>query len=203
MEENQIDNPNAEGQENVPAAEQSAPEASAATTNAPAADTDTDTAPVSNVKVQAPVEERIVTAHDDFDWSVDKRNVATYTSEEKVKYDKVYENTFVQLNDGEMIRGLVVGITKTDVVLNIGFKSDGLVSLNEFRDLQNLKVGDEVEVMVVEKEDRDGNLNLSRKQARITRAWERIVEVHKTGEVVTGTVTSKTKAGLIVDVFGM
>ena len=215
MVENQIDNPNAEGQENVPAAEQSAPEVSAATSNAPAAETtneqpaQTETAtveaaqPVSNVKIQQPVEERIVTAHDDFDWSVDKRNVASYTAEEKVKYDKVYENTFVQLNDGEMIKGLVVGITKTDVVLNIGFKSDGLVSLNEFRDLQNLKVGDEVEVMVVEKEDRDGNLNLSRKQARITRAWERIVEVHKTGEVVTGTVTSKTKGGLIVDVFGM
>ena len=68
---------------------------------------------------------------------------------------------------------------------------------------QILKVGDEVEVMVVEKEDREGHLNLSRKQARITRAWERIVEVHKTGEVITGTVTSKTKGGLIVDVFGM
>ena len=78
-----------------------------------------------------------------------------------------------------------------------------MVSLNEFRDLQNLKIGDEVEVMVVEKEDREGNLHLSRKQARITRAWERIVEVHKTGEVITGTVTSKTKGGLIVDVFGM
>jgi len=102
-----------------------------------------------------------------------------------------------------MIRGIVVGITKTDVVLNIGFKSDGLVSLNEFRDMPGLKVGDEVEVMIVEKEDRDGNLNLSRKQARITRAWERIVEVHKTGEIVTGTVTSKTKGGLIVDVFSM
>ncbi|MGZ4019529.1 MAG: 30S ribosomal protein S1, partial [Flavisolibacter sp.] len=123
--------------------------------------------------------------------------------EEKEKYDKVYERTFVQLNDGELIKGTVVGITKTDVVLNIGFKSDGLVSLNEFRDMPNLKVGDEVEVMVVEKEDRDGNLNLSRKQARITRAWERIVEIHKTGEIVTGTVTSKTKGGLIVDVFGM
>jgi len=85
----------------------------------------------------------------------------------------------------------------------VGFKSDGLISLNEFRDLPNLKVGDEVEVMIVEKEDRDGHLNLSRKQARITRAWERIVEVHKTGEVITGTVTSKTKGGLIVDVFGM
>src|SRR6218665_996222 len=145
----------------------------------------------------------VATAHDDFDWSVDKRNVSSYTKEEKEKYDTVYDNTFVQLNDGELIQGIVVGLTKTDVVLNIGFKSDGLISLNEFRDLQNLKVGDEVEVMIVEKEDRNGHLNLSRKQARITRAWERIVEVHKTGEVITGTVTSKTKGGLIVDVFGM
>ena len=93
----------------------------------------------------------------------------------------------------KLIKGTVVGITKTDVVLNIGFKSDGLVSLNEFRDTPDLKIGDEVEVMVVEKEDRDGHLNLSRKQARITRAWESIVEVHKTGEVVTGTVTRKPK----------
>jgi len=146
---------------------------------------------------------RIETAHDDFDWSIDKRNVASYTDEEKKKYDNVYEGTFKAVTDGELVRGIVVGITKTDVVINIGFKSDGLVSFNEFRDIPNLKVGDEVEVMVVEKEDREGNLNLSRKQARITRAWERIVEVHKTGEVITGTVTSKTKGGLIVDVFGM
>jgi small subunit ribosomal protein S1 len=184
MSDNNIVNPNAEGQEQTAASA----EAATATTNVP---------------VQQPVEERVVTAHDDFDWSVDKRNVASYSRDEKEKYDKVYENTFVQLNDGELIKGTVVGITKTDVVLNIGFKSDGLVSLNEFRDIQGLKVGDEVEVMVVEKEDRDGNLNLSRKQARITRAWERIVEIHKTGEIVTGTVTSKTKGGLIVDVFGM
>lgn len=143
------------------------------------------------------------TAHDDFDWTVDKRNVAAYSEAEKEKYHKVYESTFVQLNDGELIKGTVVGLTKTDVVLNIGFKSDGLISFNEFRDIPGLKVGDEVEVMIVEKEDRDGHLNLSRRQARITRAWERIVEVHKTGEVITGTVTSKTKGGLIVDVFGM
>ncbi len=222
---------NAEGQEQAPVA-QEATENAAATTNQPVPDTKEDLvlqeqeeslkiAPVSDghdeengegshsqggvhnkVKIDEPVAETIA-AHDDFDWSIDKRNVASYTNEEKEKYDKVYENTFVQLNDGELIKGLVVGITKTDVVLNIGFKSDGLVSLNEFRDIQGLKVGDEVEVMVVEKEDRDGNLNLSRKQARITRAWERIVEIHKTGEIVTGTVTSKTKGGLIVDVFGM
>ncbi|OQP65277.1 30S ribosomal protein S1 [Niastella vici] len=142
-------------------------------------------------------------AHDDFDWSIDKRNVASYTKEQKEKYDAVYEGTFKAVTDGELVKGLVVALTKTDVVINIGFKSDGLVSLNEFRDLPNLKTGDEVEVMVVEKEDREGHLNLSRKQARITRAWEKIVEVHKTGEVITGTVTSKTKGGLIVDVFGM
>ena len=154
--------------------------------------------------LNAPVAEPVVaTAHDDFDWSIDKRNVSAYTKEEKEKYNKVYDSTFVQITDGELIKGSVVGLTKTDVVLNIGFKSDGLISFNEFRDLQNLKVGDEVEVMVVEKEDREGHLHLSRKQARITRAWERIVEVHKTGEVITGTVTSKTKGGLIVDVFGM
>ncbi|QHS60401.1 30S ribosomal protein S1 [Chitinophaga agri] len=165
-------------------AEQQAPVASAqetATTNAPVA----------------------VTAHDDFDWSVDKRNVSSYSKEEKAKYDATYDNTFKVIEENGLLTGTVVGLTKTDVVINIGFKSDGLISLNEFRDLQGLKVGDEVEVLVVEKEDRDGNLHLSRKQARQQRAWEKIVEVYKTGEVVTGTVTSKTKGGLIVDVYGM
>jgi small subunit ribosomal protein S1 len=180
MSDNNIVNQNAESQE-APVLE------ATATTNAP-------------VKEQAP---KVETAHDDFDWSIDKRNVASYSAEEKKKYDSVYEGTFKAVTDGEMVKGIVVGLTKTDVVINIGFKSDGLVSLNEFRDIPTLKTGDEVEVMVVEKEDREGNLNLSRKQARITRAWERIVEVHKTGEVITGTVTSKTKGGLIVDVFGM
>ncbi|HTQ65952.1 MAG TPA: 30S ribosomal protein S1 [Puia sp.] len=162
----------------------------------------TEATATKNLPVQTQAEEAAV-AHDDFDWTIDKRNVATYSEEEKEKYDKVYDNTFVTITDGELIKGTVVGMTKTDVVVNIGFKSDGLVSLNEFRDIPNLKTGDEVEVMVVEKEDREGHLHLSRKQARITRAWEKIVEVHKTGEVVTGTVTSKTKGGLIVDVFGM
>ncbi|HLX93303.1 MAG TPA: 30S ribosomal protein S1, partial [Puia sp.] len=181
MDENNIVNENADVQEQAAVADATA---------------------ISNEPVQ-PAVEQPESAHDDFDWTIDKRNVAAYNQEEKVKYDKVYENTFVTITDGELIKGSVVGLTKTDVVLNIGFKSDGLVSLNEFRDTPNLKIGDEVEVMVVEKEDREGHLHLSRKQARITRAWERIVEVHKTGEVVTGVVTSKTKGGLIVDVFGM
>ncbi len=193
---------NADAQENTAASE--AVEVTTATTNAPVAEA----APEAETVVEAaPVAVAIApvieTAHDDFDWSIDKRNVSHYAETERMKYDKVYDDTFVQIEDGEIVRGSVVALTKTDVVVNIGFKSDGLVSLNEFRDIQGLKIGDEVEVMVVEKEDRQGNLNLSRKSARIYRAWERIVEVHKTGEVITGTVTSKTKGGLIVDVFGM
>ncbi len=160
-------------------------------------------AAVEPVKVAEPVVEAIVTAHDDFDWSVDKRNVSLYAKDVKEKYDRVYENTFIQIEDGEIINGTVVGVTNTDVVVNIGFKSDGLISLNEFRDLHGIKVSDIVEVMVVEKEDKHGNLTLSRKSAKSYRAWQRIVEVNKTGEVVTGYVTSKTKGGLIVDVFGM
>ncbi|QGW27437.1 30S ribosomal protein S1 [Phnomibacter ginsenosidimutans] len=177
---------NADAQENAGAAEEAAAEPTATT----------------NVPVEAPVAETVATAHDDFDWSIDKRNVATYNASEREKYDKVYDATFRTFNDGELVTGIVVGMTKTDAVINIGFKSDGLISLNEFRDAP-IQIGDEVEIMVVEKEDRNGHLNLSRRQARISRAWEKIVESHKTGEVVTGTVTSKTKGGLIVDVFGM
>ena len=173
------------------------------TLNADAQEFDGATASEATATTKAPEVVVVETAHDDFDWSVDKRNVSHYAEAERVKYDKVYDDTFVQINDGEIMNGLVVALTKTDVVVNIGFKSDGLVSLNEFRDTNGVKTGDTVEVMVVEKEDRDGNLHLSRKSARIYRAWERIMEVHKTGEVVTGLVTSKTKGGLIVDVFGM
>ncbi|MDQ2752376.1 MAG: S1 RNA-binding domain-containing protein, partial [Bacteroidota bacterium] len=198
---------NAEQQEPATVAEQPQTEATA-TTNEPAqpeqpaqpvAENKPDT---SSVKIEEPVKETVA-AHDDFDWSIDKRNVAQYSKEDQNKYDKVYEDTFVQIEDGEIVNGTVVALTKTDAVVNIGFKSDGLISLNEFRDTQGVNIGDVVEVMVVEKEDRQGHLHLSRKSARIFRAWERIVEVHKTGEVVTGTVTSKTKGGLIVDIFGM
>ncbi|HRN73623.1 MAG TPA: 30S ribosomal protein S1 [Ginsengibacter sp.] len=148
-------------------------------------------------------QEALATAHDDFDWDIDKRNITVYSKEERAKYDDVYDKTFKQINDQELVNGTIVGMTKTDVVINIGFKSDGLVALNEFRDTPGLKIGDEIEVMVVEKEDKDGNLHLSRKQARTVRAWEQIVEKHKSGEIVTGYVTSKTKGGLIVDVYGM
>lgn len=142
-------------------------------------------------------------AHDDFDWSVDKRNVSAYSQAEQDEMEKLYDSTFKDITESELLVGQIVGKTKTDVIINIGFKSDGLVSLNEFRDLDEVKIGDEVEVMVVEKEDRNGHLHLSRRQARQSRAWLKIVDFYKTGEVVTGTITSKTKGGLIVDVYGL
>ncbi|MFT3705029.1 MAG: hypothetical protein QM802_21865 [Agriterribacter sp.] len=121
--------------------------------NADVQEAATATTATTNELVQAVAEP--VTAHDDFDWSIDKRNVSSYSKDEKDKYDAVYEGTFKSISDNEMVEGTVVALTKTDVVINIGFKSDGLVSQNEFRDLQALKVGDIVEVMVVEKEDRE------------------------------------------------
>ena len=188
---------NAEEQEPMSSSEAEA----TASTNEPVQETATTPAAAKPAHVEVVTDN---TPHDDFDWSRDKRNVVAYSKDEYAKYDVVYDKTFKQINDGEMIQATVESLTKTDVVVNIGFKSDGLISLNEFRDIPGgPKVGDLIEVMVVEKEDRDGNLHLSRKSARITRAWERIVEVNKTGEIVTGLVTSKTKGGLIVDVFGM
>jgi small subunit ribosomal protein S1 len=143
------------------------------------------------------------TPHDDFDWSVDKRNVASYAKEKREQLEHIYDSTFKSIEESQLLSGMIVGVTKTDVIINIGFKSDGLVSLNEFRDMSEVRIGDGVEVMVVEKEDRNGHLHLSRKLARQARAWQKIVDFYKTGEVVTGTITSKTKGGLIVDVYGL
>jgi small subunit ribosomal protein S1 len=115
----------------------------------------------------------------------------------------MYDGTFKAINNNEIVTGTIVGISKTDVVVNIGFKSDGLVPLNEFRDMPSIKIGDEIEVYVLSKEDKSGQLILSRKNAKLAKAWEQIVSAHSTGIIVTGLITSKTKGGLIVDIFGL
>jgi len=142
-------------------------------------------------------------AHDDFDWSIDKRNVVSYSDAERAKYDSVYEGTLKTIENNEIVKGTVVAITPTDVVLNIGFKSDGLVPLSEFRDLDGVNVCEVFDVYVVNKEDRKGVLVLSRKNARMVKAWDEIVAAHASGIVVNGKITSKTKGGLIANVFGM
>ena len=141
--------------------------------------------------------------HDEFDWDLGKKSVSVYADNQKEELEQLYENTLRTINENEIIKGTVVGITSSDVVLNVGFKSDGLVPLSEFRDLESLKIGDEVEVYVVDKEDQRGQLVLSRKNAKLMRAWENIVNAYSSGEIVTGHITNKTKGGLIVNVFGL
>ncbi|MEY2828415.1 MAG: hypothetical protein RIQ33_273 [Bacteroidota bacterium] len=143
------------------------------------------------------------TAHDDFNWNVDKRSANTYSKQEVESMATMYDGTFKAINNNEIVTGTIVGISKTDVVVNIGFKSDGLVPLNEFRDMPSIKIGDEIEVYVLSKEDKSGQLILSRKNAKLAKAWEQIVSAHSTGIIVTGLITSKTKGGLIVDIFGL
>ena len=138
----------------------------------------------------------------EFNWNVNKYGIPNVTNSEKEDLEKLYDGTFKSFQDGEIVMGTITAITDSDVVLNVGFKSDGLVSRSEFRGL-DIKVGDEVEVYVESKEDRKGQLILSRKKAKLTKAWNQIVEAHENDIIVNGRVISKTKGGLIVDVFGM
>lgn len=126
-----------------------------------------------------------------------------YTDTERAEMEKMYEGTINQVEEKQLITGLVVGITAKDVILNIGYKSDGLVSRSEFKDLPNLKVGDEVEVYLETQEDKSGQVIISRRKANIVKAWEKIQSSHEDDEVIEGFVKRRTKGGLIVDVFGI
>lgn len=126
-----------------------------------------------------------------------------YSEDEKARMAEMYGDTLTQINEKEVVSGTVVGINDRDVILNIGFKSDGLVSISEFRDLEELKVGDEVEVYIEEQEDKRGQLILSRKKAKIVRAWEKIQHALDFDEVIEGTVKRRTKGGLICDIYGV
>ncbi len=167
----------------------------------PTVDSGENTSPEETSSVA--VAEKVKPNHDDFDWTLGKRNVAVYSDEQKDSLEKEYEATLQTVTENEIINGTVVGITTNDVVLNVGFKSDGLIPRSEFRDLEDLKVGDEVEVYVVETEDSRGSLILSRKNAKLMRAWENIVNAYNNAVIVTGHIVSKTKGGLIVNVFGL
>ncbi len=140
---------------------------------------------------------------EDFDWSMDKAGFGGYSQEEHQTLATLYENTLNAFNEREIVKGTVVGFTEKEVVLNIGFKSDGLIARTEFRDLPDLKVGDSVEVLLETKEDPNGQLILSRKKAVSERAWENILQAQETDLVVNGYVKTRTKGGLVVEVFGI
>ncbi len=139
----------------------------------------------------------------DFDWEGTGKKFGGYSKDERKRMEEMYEGTLNQIVANEIVKATVAGMTDRDVVLNIGFKSDGLVPLSEFRDLPGLKVGDEVEVLIVNQEDKNGQLVLSRKAARIMNAWEMIVKSNEEDLVIEGRVKARTKGGLVVDVQGI
>ncbi|MEJ6979354.1 30S ribosomal protein S1 [Pedobacter sp. P351] len=145
----------------------------------------------------------LVTPTGDFDWDADDKGFGNYSQDERAKLEQMYAGTFNQINKGEIISGTVVNINSKDVILNVGFKSDGMVSLSEFRDTPDLKIGDKVDVFVESQEDLNGQLVLSRKRAKTQRSWELINEALENDVIINGYVKSRTKGGLIVDIMGV
>ncbi|GGH31637.1 30S ribosomal protein S1 [Sphingobacterium alkalisoli] len=143
------------------------------------------------------------TPEGDFDWEIDEKAFGNYSEAERTQLEEQYAGTFNQINQGEIIEGIVVSVNNKDVVLNVGFKSDGLVALSEFRDLPDLKVGDTVDVFVESQEDANGQLVLSRKRAKTQKSWEAINDALENDTIIDGFVKSRTKGGLIVDIKGV
>jgi small subunit ribosomal protein S1 len=152
---------------------------------------------------QEATEAFLSSAHDDFNWTRGKRGQLPYTDSERASMLADFEANMTGLKAGEIVKGRVSTIIGNDVVLDINYKSDGLLSVGDFRDIPDLKVGDYVEVYVESQEDAKGQLQLSRRKAKILRAWEAIVDSFQNGTVIRGQVISKTKGGLIVDAGGL
>jgi small subunit ribosomal protein S1 len=139
----------------------------------------------------------------DFDWNSIGKKQDNYTTEEKSKLDELYGKSLNTVTDLQIIEGKVVSKNNREVIVNIGYKSDGVVALSEFRYNPDLKIGDTIEVFVESAENAQGQLMLSHKKARANKSWDRVNEALNTEEVVKGHVKCRTKGGLIVDVFGI
>ncbi len=138
-----------------------------------------------------------------FDWTKYQEGIEGVQEDKLKNFEELVKNNFVDTQDNEVVEGTVVGITDRDAIIDINAKSEGVISLNEFRYNPNLKVGDKVEVLIDIREDRTGQLVLSHRKARTIKAWDRVNLAHESGEIVNGFVKSRTKGGMIVDVFGI
>ncbi|MGM9805859.1 MAG: 30S ribosomal protein S1 [Candidatus Aphodosoma sp.] len=138
----------------------------------------------------------------DFDWDAYAKG-DVLSKEEKERQTALYENTLNQVKDKEVVMGTIISMNKREVVVNIGFKSDGIIPMSEFRYNPDLKIGDQVEVFIENQEDKKGQLILSHKAARATRSWARVNEALEKDEIIQGYVKCRTKGGMIVDVFGI
>ena len=142
-------------------------------------------------------------APENFDWDAFEGSTSVYGGEEKEKIREAYDQTLSKVVENEVVEGEVTAINKREVIVTIGGKSEGVISAPEFRYNPDLKVGDKVEVYVESAEDRKGQLILSHKKARALKSWDRVNEAYNNNEIVKGFVKTRTKGGMIVDVFGI
>ena len=156
-------------------------------------------------KEKKPKKERISFVHnpDDFNWDAEGKGKEIYSKDERTHLEDAYDKTLKSINDHEVLDGKVVSISSREVIINIGFKSDGMIPRSEVRYNKELKIGDALEVYVESQEDATGQLILSHKKARTLRSWERVNQAHDNDEVITGLVKWRTKGGLVIDVFGV
>ena len=166
-------------------------------------------APVVETKEEALVaeakparEKKAAPTTEEFDWETYEKG-ETYGNVSREKLIETYDQSLNKINDREVVNGKVTSLNKREVVVNIGYKSDGVISMTEFRYNPDLKVGDEVEVYIESQEDKKGQLILSHKKARATRSWDRVNAALENDEIIKGYVKCRTKGGMIVDVFGI
>ena len=147
-------------------------------------------------------ETKNVVTNENFDWNAFEHDLGVY-DQPKEEIAAAYDKTLSNVNVGEVVEGTVTAITKREVLVNIGYKSEGVIPVSEFRYNPDLKVGDKVEVYVESAEDKNGQLALSHKKARQLKSWDRVNEALEKDEVIKGYIKCRTKGGMIVDVFGI
>ncbi|MDR0365055.1 MAG: 30S ribosomal protein S1 [Bacteroidales bacterium] len=152
-----------------------------------------------------PKKEKKVLVHnpDDFDWDTVGKDKDIYSKNERDHLEDVYDKTLKSINNHEVLEGKVVSVSPREVIVNIGFKSDGMIPYSEVRYNKSLKIGDIIEVYIESQEDSTGQLMLSHKKARTLRSWERVNQAYNNDEIIEGLVKWRTKGGLVVDVFGI
>jgi len=138
-----------------------------------------------------------------FNWDNYQEGIDAVDETNLKEFEELVSKTFIATDQEEVVDGTVVRMTDRDVIVDINAKSEGVISLNEFRYNPNLKVGDKVEVLIDVREDKTGQLVLSHRKARTIKSWDRVINAHETGEIVNGFVKCRTKGGMIVDVFGI
>jgi small subunit ribosomal protein S1 len=163
---------------------------------------ETPEAPVETPAAPVRATSKKIVPNENFDWEAYEKG-DVYTAESKEALTSTYDQTLNKISDQEVVIGTVHSINKREVVINIGYKSDGIVSTNEFRYNPDLKVGDEVEVYIESQEDKKGQLILSHRKARATRSWQSINAALEKEEIIKGFIKCRTKGGMIVDVFGI